>query len=238
MTILMTGGSGLLGSEILKLDNKIISPGEKDMDITNPAAIAEMLNKHKPSCVLHLAAATKPPEHEHNPALGLEVNILGTANIALACLQRNIRLVFTSSDYLYKGSGPHKEDEPVQALNNFYLSKLAGECAVRMCPGSLVLRLSFGPRPFPWAQVYEGQYLSKLYVDEMVPLVLAAAKSTATGIMNLGGPRQTLEDYARRTKPDIQNIPRPDWVPEDVSLDLNKMKKELGIESEESLLKN
>ena len=33
--ILMTGGSGALGTEILRLDSKIIAPLHKELDITN-----------------------------------------------------------------------------------------------------------------------------------------------------------------------------------------------------------
>jgi len=65
-----------------------------------------------------------------------------------------------------------------------------------------------------------------------------AVKSNVQGVMNLGGPRMTLEAYARRTKPDIETIPKPDWVPSDTSMDLTKMKKELNIVDEKSLLKH
>jgi len=72
----------------------------------------------------------------------------------------------------------------------------------------------------------------------MAPLILAAAKSEATGIMNIGGPRNSLEEYARRTRPDIKTIPKPEWVPEDTSLDISKMKKFLKIDDEKSLVKH
>jgi len=226
--ILMTGGSGLLGSEIKKLAPEIISPSHAEMDITDYESILSFLEKHKPDVILHLAAATKPPEHEKNPELGILANIIGTANLARASHHLGARLVYTSTDYFYVGRGPHKETEPVLPPYKFAWSKLGGECAVRMLSDSLILRLSFGPRPFPWDKVYKGQYNSKLYVDEMAPLVLAAAKSEAVGIMNLGGPKMSLEDYARRTRKGIQTIPKPDWVPEDTSLDISKQKAELG----------
>ncbi len=238
MKILLTGGSGLLGREVLKLDSKLIAPAHKELDITSLESTEKAFELYSPDVVLHLAAAANPPEHENNPQLGIKVNILGTANMALGCLSRGIRLVYTSSDHLYSGKGPHKEDEPVFAPNNFYLSKLGGECAVRLCPNSLVLRLSFGPAPFPWEKVYEEQYTSKLYADEMAPLVLAAAKSSAIGIMNLGGPKTTLETYAKRTRKDISTIPCPQWVPKDTSLDISKMKEVLNIADENLLLKH
>ena len=225
--ILMTGGSGLLGSEIKKLDSEIISPSRAEMDITDYDSVFAIFKKYKPDIVLHLAAATHPPEHEKNPELGISVNIIGSANLARAAHRLGARLVYTSTDYLYAGQGPHKETEPILPPYKFAWSKLGGECAVSMLSNSLILRLSFGPRPFPWDKVYKGQYNSKLYVDEMAPLVLAAVKSEAVGIMNIGGPRTSLENYARRTRRDIQTIPKPDWVPEDTSLDVSKQKAEL-----------
>ncbi|MDO8515772.1 MAG: sugar nucleotide-binding protein [bacterium] len=236
--ILLTGGSGLLGKEILKLDASIVAPSHAEMDITNAGSVRAAIEKYKPDMVIHAAAATKPPQHEANPEIGLTTNIIGTANIACVCIEQNMRLVYTSTDYVYVGVGPHKEDEAVLPPYNFGWSKLGGEASVRMVSNSLVLRLSFGPVPFPWDKVYEGQYNSKLYVDEMAPLVLAAAKSSATGIMNLGGPRTTLEAYAKRTRSDIQTIPCPEWVPKDTSLDLTKMKAVLNIEDESKLLKH
>lgn len=219
----MTGGSGLLGQEILKLDPSIEAPPRWKMDITYYEAVERELYTSKPDIVLHLAAETDCLMHNSKPELGIKANIIGTANIVLACAQFNMRLVYVSTDYVYSGPGPHKEDEPLHPPYNFGWSKLGGECSVITYPNSLILRLSFGPRPFPWEKVYEGQVNSKLYVDEMAKLVLKATLSNAVGVMNLGGPPTTLEEYAKRTKPEIETIPCPEWVPKDTSLDLTRM---------------
>lgn len=238
MRILLTGGSGLLGTEIHKLDDSLITPGHDELDIVSYESVRSGLEKHRPEAVLNLAAATKPPEHEKNPAWGIATNIVGTANVARVCHELGMRMVYTSTDYVYVGSGPHSEDEPVYPPYAFGWSKLGGEAAVIMIKNSLILRLSFGPVPFPWEKVYEGQWNSKLYVDEIAPLVLAAVQCHAIGIMNVGGPRTTLAEYAKRTRKDIQTIPKPDWLPGDTSLDLTKMQKELGITELTSLLKH
>lgn len=236
--ILITGGTGILGREILLLDPSLIAPTHEEMDITSVGSISRTFEKYHPDIVLHLAAATKPPEHEKDPTLGLVVNIIGTANLALECRVRGVRMVYASTDYLYVGQGPHNEDNPINPPSRFVWSKLGGECAVSMLHNSLILRLSFGPVPFPWEKVYRNQYNSKLYADEIATLVLAAARTEVTGIMNVGGPRTTLEDYARRTRGGIETIPRPDWVPEDTSLDISKMKRALKIEDERKILKH
>ena len=236
--ILITGGSGLLGQELLLIDPNLIAPTSMELNVCSESSIVIAAEKYNPDIIIHLAAATKPPMHEENTEKGLSVNISGTTNIASVCLKKNIRLVYTSSDYLYSGPGFHHEDEAILPLKNFYISKLGGECAVRLCPNSLVLRLSFGPVPFPWEKVYRDQMTSKLYVDEIAPLVLAAAKSSATGIMNIGGPATTLEQYAKRTRGGMLLTEAPDWVPKDLRLNIDYMKKTLGITDENSLLKH
>lgn len=227
MRICMTGGTGQLGTEILKIHPLIDAPSRLKMDVTNIELVESYIYSSHPDVVLHLAADTDCLMHNSNPERGIRSNIIGTANIALVCLQSNIRLVYVSTDYVYQGKGPHKEDEPLKPPYNFGWSKLGGECSVIMVPNSLILRLSFGPRPFPWDKVYKGQVNSKLYVDEMASLVLHATMNKTTGIMNLGGPRTTLEEYARITKPQIETIPCPFWVPKDTSLDLTIMENEL-----------
>lgn len=222
--ILMTGGNGLLGKEIQKLE-KVAAPSKKEMNILSIDYIYDAVRKYKPTTILHLAAKTDPLSHETNPAEGIEANIIGTANVAIVCAKMGLRMVYTSTDYVYVGPGPHKEDEPVLPPYNFGWSKLGGECSVRMVPNHLILRLSFGPRPYPWDRVYNGQVNSKLYVDEIAPLVLSATKSEFNGVMNLGGEQTTLWRYAQRTVADIESMPKPDWVPFDTSLDLTKMKQ-------------
>lgn len=235
--ILMTGGSGNLGSEIIKLDSKIVAPLCKELDITDYASVLQAMKKYKPNVVLHLAAVS-PREFIENPKLGLTVNIIGTANIALACLLSNIKLVYVSTDFVYVGKGPHRETEPILPPNAFSWSKIGGECATQILPNSLILRPSLGPNPFPWSKVFKRQYNSRLYFDEAAPLILMATYSNATGILNLGGPRGTMEAHARRTNPNIIPTSRPDSFPEDTSFDLKRMKKELGIKDLQTLLRH
>ncbi len=236
--ILVTGGSGLLGRAVLALSATLTAPLHGEMDITSTESIDATFKKYSPEVVLHLAAATKPPEHEKDPTLGLTVNIIGTANLALACHKYGVKLVYVSTDYVYSGEGPHKEGDPVSPPSRFVWSKLGGESAVQMLHDSLILRLSFGPVPFPWEKVYENQHNSKLYVDEIAPLILAVAGSSAVGVMNIGGPRMSLLDYAKRTRSDIETIPKPDWVPSDTSLDITLMKKALDMDDERVTLKH
>ena len=60
MKILITGGSGLVGTAInsysKQSQHQFISISSKDCDLTNLQATIELFNKHKPDYVIHLAA--------------------------------------------------------------------------------------------------------------------------------------------------------------------------------------
>ena len=87
---------------------------------------------------MHGAAFTSPPKINENPKLALDVNIVGTANLVRACMERNIKILYISTDYVFKGDrGMYKEDDPVFPANKYAWSKLGGECAVRLYDNSL-----------------------------------------------------------------------------------------------------
>ncbi|MDG2375375.1 MAG: sugar nucleotide-binding protein, partial [Woeseiaceae bacterium] len=107
MRILLTGGSGLLGTEIQKLDTTVEAPTRDELDITDAQAFAEYVRSCRPNVILHAAAVTDNREIEADPTDAIAVNIKGTANIVRACLGTRIRLVYLSTDYVYGGERGH-----------------------------------------------------------------------------------------------------------------------------------
>ena len=226
MRILLTGGSGLLGTEILGLDNGIMAPSRRDLDICDHSAVTDFVADAAPDVILHAAAITNNREIEVDPAAALDVNIKGTANIALACLGPKIRLVYVSTDYVYKGDrGNYGETDEVLPSNLYAWTKLAGEAAVRAVPDHLIIRTSFGASRFDYPGAFADKWSSKDYVDRIAPKILKAALGTATGVLNIGGPRRTIYDYAVERNPDVNKL----WLhgssldsPVDTSMRLNR----------------
>ncbi len=228
-SILLTGGSGLLGRHLLALEPSIDAPTRADMNIADLAGVRRALEKTRPATVIHAAAMTISHEVNANPAEAVLVNIGGTANVAAACIERGIRLVYISTDYLYTDTpGPHREDEPLQPANLYAWTKLGGEAAVMLVPGSLIIRTTFGPNPCQYDRAAEDKVTSKQYVEDAAPQILELAKSTVTGVINLGGEPVTMLEYARRTRPDARGVKLADLkepIPRDSSLDLARWKK-------------
>jgi dTDP-4-dehydrorhamnose reductase len=226
--VLLTGGSGLLGRALLSLAPALPSPPRAELDVADERSVAAALDRYRPQVVLHAAAMTRFDEARKDRAGAVRANIIGTANVAVAALERGLRLVYISTDYVYPGTpGPHREDEPLLPVNEYTWTKLGGECAVRLVPDSLIIRTTFGPRPCPYERAAMDKVTSKLYVDELAPHVLDLARGALTGIVNVGSEPRSLFDYARETRPDVVSVKLSELaesIPVDTSLDLTRWK--------------
>ena len=229
MQILLTGGSGLLGTELSRLDAELIAPSREELDITEAVAVASYVASLAPDIIVHAAAETNNRDIEANPGPALEVNIQGTVNIAKACLGTRTRLVFLSTDYVYKGDqGDYQESAELLPSNLYAWTKLAGEAAVRGVPNHLIIRTSFGRSEFDYPAAFADKWSSKEYVDVIAPEILQAARSPLTGIVNIGGPKRSLYDYAKVRNPDVSSIERGQSSyksPRDTSLDLTRWRE-------------
>lgn len=156
MRILVTGGAGFIGSNIVEellkrgevvrvLDN--FSEGKREnLDFVkcyHPSAIdyelieGDMrdLNTCRKACedieyVLHQAALCSVPRSVDDPSSTNEVNIAGTLNILLAAKEARVkRLVYASSSSIYGDSPilPQSETQIPSPLSPYAVSKLAGE---------------------------------------------------------------------------------------------------------------
>lgn len=224
--ILLTGGSGLLGTELLKLDSDLLAPSHEELDITDASAVADYVAAHSPDIILHAAAMTSNREVEANPEAARRVNVDGTANLVQACDRTRIRFVFLSTDYVYKGiRGRYSESDEVAPYNLYASLKLASEEAVRRVPNHLIIRASFGASEFAYPDAFSDKWSSKEYVDVIAPKILDATRSPLTGILNMGGERRSMYEYAFERNPGVNKIERQDSAhksPVDTSLNLDR----------------
>ena len=136
--IVITGGSGRFG-EIIKRDfdrskYNIFFPNKMHLNILNINSIKKYLRLKKPNYLIHLAGLSRPMDlHEKNINKSIDLNIIGTANITKICSDLKIKLIYISTSYVYPGEkGNYKETDPIKPINNYGLSKMGGEAAVRM----------------------------------------------------------------------------------------------------------
>lgn len=233
--IVFTGGSGLLGREIQSqnLFPTAFFPTSNELDVSQEETVLSYFDSMKDAGVdtlVHMAAFTSPPRINADPMRALTVNIIGTANIVKICGLKNFRLIYLCTDYVFKGDkGKYKEEDPVYPLNKYAWSKLGGECAVRLYDNSLIIRLSFGEKEFPFEKAFVDQWTSRITVDVAARKIASLINCKELfGTIHIGSERQTVYDYATSVSPDkmIGELKRADiknmTVPKDVSLDTTK----------------
>lgn len=226
--ILFTGGSGLLGSEFRKNLPSLNYPSSDEFNICDYDRIDDYLKRRDIKLIIHAAAFTSPPKIDQNPIRAIEVNIIGTANIVRLCMEYGIRLIYISTDYVFRGdSGNYKEYDPVCPINKYAWSKLGGECAVRLYDNSLIIRTSFGPNVFPYEKAFVDQWTSRESASVIAKKIIALLGKDVKGIIHVGGERKTVFAYAKSldNSKDIKQLSIKEAgfnVPVDTSLNCEK----------------
>jgi len=226
--VILTGGSGLLGSEFRKILPNIRYPSSKEFNITNYNQMREYVELNDCKLIVHAAAFTSPPLVDKDPLKALEVNIIGTSNVVKLCMEFDARLIYISSDYVFRGDrGNYKEDDLVYPVNKYAWSKLGGECAVRMYNKSLIIRTTFGPNIFPYDKAFVDQWTSRESVSLIAKRISKLLDKNITGCIHVGGKRKTVFEYAKGLdetrdigKLSINDVPFD--VPVDTSLNCDK----------------
>jgi dTDP-4-dehydrorhamnose reductase len=203
--ILVTGGSGQLGIELLPRLSKlgpVLSPGHLELDLTSDATI-ERIIACRPTHVIHAAAATDVERCELEPAWAHAVNADGTRRVAEACKAVGAWLLYVSTDYVFDGTKrtPYVEADPPAPLNVYGRSKLAGEVHMqaivarwaivrtawvyghvgRSFVATILQRLQAGAR----LTVVTDQVGSPTYAADLAEGIMRLVEGECTGILHL-----------------------------------------------------
>jgi len=231
MKILISGGEGLLAQHIIRASiisrtkHKFIILTHNQMNVRNHGEVLRAVSLHKPDVFLHCAAMTIPMDnHNYWQGMSINTNIIGSAVPAIVCHNSGgrTRLVYISTDFVYPGTdGYYTEQSPLQPINNYAKSKLAGEMAAQMLPNSLILRCAFTECPFRHPKAFIDCFKSYLYADMAAVFILELINSGYAGVVNVGGNRSTVYDFAKESRPDVGKITRAEvgtWIPRDISM--------------------
>lgn len=218
--ILLTGGSGLLGTELRKLID-CVAPSHEQLDITKPCHV---------SCpcdlIVHCAAYTDVAKAESEKQLCYDTNVLGTRNLA----SLGIPMLYISTEYVFDGEkGGYCEEDYPNPRNFYAFTKLLGELESRRTR-SVVLRCLFKPRPFEHPAACVDQYTSGDYVD-VIAKEIALAISHFDELpekIHVGSGRKSTFDLASASR-DVIPITVESIglvrLPRDTSLDCSRWNK-------------
>lgn len=136
MKVLVTGVKGQLGFDVVreleKRGHAAIGTDVDNMDITDAAAVYQVIADTKPDAVIHCAAYTAVDAAEDNVDLCRRINAAGTEHIARTCKEFDIKMLYISTDYVFDGEGTHfwQPDDARSPLNIYGQTKYEGELAV------------------------------------------------------------------------------------------------------------
>ena len=147
MRIFITGAAGQLGHELSGLlrGSELLLGQRPEYDITDERIVERICDFH-PNIVIHAAAYTDVDGCEKNRALAHQVNAVGTYHVAAGAEKCRAKLVYLSTDYVFKGEKdtPYVETDDPAPLNIYGQSKWEGEQFVRQsCSRHIILRTSW-----------------------------------------------------------------------------------------------
>lgn len=206
---LVVGAGGLLGTALVatlrERGEQIAVLGRRDLDLSRPDAIVDMIKQAAPARVFNCAAHTDLEAAEVDPALDNAVNARLPGVIAAACADLGVQMVHFSSTGCYGDwkDKPFAEDDAPRPLSRHHQAKLAGEQAVAASGcAHTIFRLGWlyggdtdQPKNFVWKRILEASDKSEMvsddvqrgcptFVEDVVRQVLFAMDRGVSGICN------------------------------------------------------
>ena len=152
--ILITGSNGQLGQEFQSLvsnqaysDKQFYFTDRNSLDITNKEALTLFIEKNKIDTIVNCAAFTAVDDAENQETLAYKVNAEAVQYMAELAVEKAIRLIHISTDYVFDGTShtPLSEDDITNPQGIYGKSKQAGEEAILKAnpKGAMIIRTSW-----------------------------------------------------------------------------------------------
>ncbi len=268
--ILITGARGLLGSSLfpalVREGHQVFgqssgSSADLQADLQDCGQVVKLLQRAAPEIIINLAGMTNVDECEHNPQAAYLGNVRVVENLVQAIREypSRIHLIQISTDQVYDGEGPHKEEKIT--LRNYYgFSKYAGEL-VASSVGSTILRTNFFGRSrcsgrisfSDWLvaalskgeaiTVFDDVRFSPLSLTRLAHLIERVVIKPMPGVYNLGSRNGLSKADFAFLLAEVMNLPTVNISrgtsaskkmaacrPKDMTMDSSRFEQHFGIE--------
>jgi len=212
--ILLTGGSGNLGSEIIKSKkfNNLLFPSKKKLNITNFFNVKDFLIKNNINKIIHCACLARMKECEKFKKKAFFINVKGTKNFVevINKYHLKIRFIYISSDAVYSGkNGNYSEKSICKPVNYYGLTKYLAEKEVKKLKNYLIIRTRFFNKKrikFKYSAI--DSFSSTLEVSKLIKYIKYLTNLNYIGTLNVGSKK--ISDYNaykkfKKIKPCLRN---------------------------------
>ena len=154
MRAILFGAGGQLGVDLARECGRrkieVLALSRSQLDITNTAAVRQLVELHRPDVVINAAAHNKVDLAEQDFETALQINAAAVRNLAESCESIGATLLHYSTDYVFAGNkkSAYVESDIPKPLSLYGASKVLGDLFARdSCSSHYVLRVSavFGP---------------------------------------------------------------------------------------------
>lgn len=177
--VLITGGSGALGSSLIKNFPKeyiLFTPNSTVCNLLDFEAVSEVVERTKPDIIVHAAAYVDTFGCEKDIERALNNNVVGTINIVKASLRHKCKVVYISSEYVFGGNkGNYTIADRLDPKNVYGKTKAASEYIISTLPDYQIIRAPFVSKVY--SKVFTDQYCSRYFLEE-------ASKKIIKNILN------------------------------------------------------
>lgn len=234
MAVLITGGSGSLGTELRKQFQDCLCPSHSELDITDRKSVHETFKRNDIDLVIHAAALTKIRPCEENKHLAWNTNVNGTKNLVDAVLSTkpSIPFLYISTACVFDGHTGMYVESSIPYPENFYaLTKLVGEHEVNRLPSYLIIRTNFVAKTtWPYPKAFTDRFGTYLFADDVAKGIYEIQKENMSGFVHIVGDKKiSMFELAKMTTPQVQPMTIKEYsgprLTMDMSLDTERWKK-------------
>jgi len=234
MKTLITGGSGLLGTELKKFFPNSLFPSHSVLDITNHEMVFDYFSKNEFDSIIHTAAMTSVRQCESEKKLSWSTNVVGTKNLidATTEFRSNSKFIYVSTACVFDGhTGMYKESSVPYPENFYALTKLIGEQFVKNLKNHIIIRTNFvGKQKWMYPKAFTDRFGTYLFAENVASGIREIFDANIEGTIHIVGDKKlSMYDLAKINTPSIKPMTIDEYqgppLTMDMSLDTERWKK-------------